>query len=126
MDEVKKSTDLPVPLSSYLRFIEKRESPYYDLISHVILDMEASYVKSDRRDGIIYTINPRQLREEIDEKISSSKLTPINISRTIVALLRGSSLEEDDDWYKTTSAGGRKNYHIKITQPNLSKLQIRL
>jgi hypothetical protein len=123
---------IPIPLSSYLSLIHKKKSPYYDLIRHILIDMEASYNKSGPRDGIIYTINPRQLKEEIDDKMrannffQSKKLTPINISRTILALLYGSSLQKDEDYYTTTSSGGRKNYHIKINMSNLSTLKVNL
>ena len=117
---------IPVPLSSYLSLIHRKESPYYDLIRHILLDMEASYKKSGPRDGIIYTINPRQLKEQIEDKIQSKKLTPINISRTILALLYGSPLQKDEDYYTTTSSGGRKNYHIKINMNNLSNLKVNL
>jgi regulator of PEP synthase PpsR (kinase-PPPase family) len=117
---------IPIPLSSYLNLIQRKESPYYDLIRHIIQDMEKSYRKSGPPHGVIYTINPRQLKEEIDEKIPNKKLTPINISRTILALLYGSELQKDEDYYTTTSSGGRKNYHIKVNMNNLSTLQMNL
>ncbi|MCW4052391.1 MAG: hypothetical protein NWE78_04165 [Candidatus Bathyarchaeota archaeon] len=113
-------------MSSYLNLIQRKESPYYDLVRHIIMDMEKSYRKSGPRRGVIYTINPRQLKEEIEEKIPNKKLTPINISRTILALLYGSELEKDEDYYTTTSSGGRKNYHIKVNMNNLSTLQMNL
>ena len=123
MSEVHK---IPIPIVNYLHLIERKESPYYDLILYLLSDMERSLKKSNLNQGIIYSINPRQLKNEIDEKISSSKLTPINISRTILALLYGSKLKKDEDYYVTTSSGGRRNYHIKITNANLSMLQMRL
>jgi hypothetical protein len=126
LEDRSRAQKIPIPLSSYLSLIHRKESPYYDLIQHILLDMEASYQKSGPTDGIIYTINPRQLKEEIDDKIQSKKLTPINISRTILALLYGSSLQKDEDYYTTTSSGGRKNYHIKINMNNLSTLQMNL
>jgi len=117
---------IPIPIINYLHLIERKESPYYDLILYLISDMERNLKEANLNHGIIYTINPRQLKEEIDEKISSRKLTPINISRTILALLYGSELRKGEDYYATTSSGGRKNYHIKITQSNLSLLRTRL
>jgi len=117
---------IPIPIINYLHLIERKESPYYDLILYLISDMERNLKEANLNHGIIYTINPRQLKEEIDEKISSRKLTPINISRTILALLYGSELRKGEDYYATTSSGGRKNYHIKITQSNLSLLRMRL
>ena len=126
LEDRARAQKIPIPLSSYLSLIHKKKSPYYDVIRHILLDMEASYNKAGPRDGIIYTINPRQLKEQIDEKVQSKKLTPINISRTILALLYGSSLKKDEDYYTTTSSGGRKNYHIKINMRNLSTLQVNL
>jgi hypothetical protein len=123
LEDRTRAQKIPIPLSSYLSLIHRKKSPYYDLVRHILIDMEASYNKSGPRDGIIYTINPRQLKEEIDDKIQSKKLTPINISRTVLALLYGSSLKKDEDYYTTTSSGGRKNYHIKISMSNLSTLK---
>jgi len=122
MSEVRQ---IPIPLSNYLSLIRRKESPYYDLILYILADMEQKR-RSGPHNSIIYTINPRQLKEEIEEKIPSEKLTPINISRTILALLYGSKLRRDEDYYVTTSSGGRKNYHIKVNQKILSALQTRL
>lgn len=117
---------IPIPIINYLHLIERKESPYYDLILYLISDMERNLKKANLNQGIIYTINPRQLKEEIHEKIPGTKLTSINICRTILALLYGSELRKDEDYYATTSSGGRKNYHIKITQSNLSLLRMHL
>jgi hypothetical protein len=116
---------IPIPLSNYLSLIQRKKSPYYDLILYILADMERKH-RSGPGNSIIYTINPRQLKEEIEEKIPSEKLTPINISRTILAFLYGSKLRKDEDYYVTTSSGGRKNYHIKVNQSILSALQTRL
>jgi hypothetical protein len=115
---------IPIPLSNYLSLIEKKKSPYYDLILYILADIERNYKNAPH--CAVYTINPRQLKEEIEEKIPSDKLTTINISRTILALLYGSKLQRDEDYYVTTSSGGRKNYHIKITPNVLSSLQMHL
>jgi len=122
MSEVRQ---IPIPLSNYLSLIQRRKSPYYDLILYILADMERKH-RSGPNSSIIYTINPRQLKEEIEEKIPSEKLTPINISRTILAFLYGSKLRKDEDYYVTTSSGGRKNYHIKVNQSILSALQTHL
>ena len=116
---------IPIPLSNYLSLIEKKQSPYYDLILYILADIERTY-KAAPHNGVIYAINPRQLKEEVDRKIPSDKLTTINISRTILALLLGSKLQKDEDYYVTTSSGGRKNYHIKVTSAVLSSLQMHL
>src|SRR3990170_435891 len=105
-------SELPVPLSNYLHLIRKKKSPYYDLLRYVIADMERRYVVLEYPMDVVYTINPRQLQKEIADKIQSEKLTPMNIVRVILAALHGSKLREDEDYYVTTSAGGRKNYHI--------------
>jgi hypothetical protein len=116
---------IPIPLSNYLSLIEKKKSPYYDLILYILSDMERNY-KHAPHDGMVYTINPRQLKDEIEERIPNDKLTSINISRTILALLYGSKLRKDEDYYVTTSSGGRKNYHIKVDRGILSLLQTHL
>ncbi len=117
--------EVPIPLANYLRLIESKRSPYYDLVEYLIADMEREHKKS-LRNNLIYAINPRRLKEEIDEKIPNEKLTTINISRTILAMLYGSKLEKDEDYYVTTSSGGRKNYHIKVTPNILSSLRTHL
>ena len=122
MSEVRQ---IPIPLINYLNLIEKKKSPYYDLIQYIISDMEKRFQTRDHN-GMIYAINPRRLREEIEHEISSEKLTSINISRTILALLYGSKLKKDKDYYVTTSSGGRKNYHIKVNSSILSSLQMHL
>jgi len=72
---------------------------------------------------VVYTINPRRLREEIEDKIKSEKLTTINICRTILALFYGTKLKEGDDFFVTTSARGRKNYHIRLTPSTITLLK---
>ncbi len=117
---------IPIPLINYLHLIEKKESPYYDLVRYLISDMENKAKNGQLPREVIYTINPRRLKEEIEEQIPSDKLTTINISRTILALLYGSKLQKDEDYYVTTSSGGRKNYHIKVNSTILSNLRMRL
>ncbi len=117
---------IPIPLINYLHLIEKKKSPYYDLVRYLISDMENKAKSGQLPHEVIYTINPRRLKEEIEEQIPSEKLTTINISRTILALLYGSKLQRDEDYYVTTSSGGRKNYHIKVNSTILSNLRMRL
>jgi len=88
--------------------------------------MERDFQAGHPHNAVIYTINPRRLKEEIEEKIPSDKLTTINISRTILALLYGSKLQKDEDYYITTSSGGRKNYHIKVNHNILSMFRMHL
>ncbi|MBS7621701.1 hypothetical protein KEJ32_06290, partial [Candidatus Bathyarchaeota archaeon] len=72
---------------------------------------------------VIYTVNPRMLHEAIEEKVKSEKVTTVNICRTILAVLYGSRLREDKDFYVTTTSGGRKNYHIRVNSRTLNTLK---
>jgi len=117
---------IPIPLINYLNLIERKRSPYYDLIRYLISDIEENYKHRHPHNSIIYTINPRLLKKEIEDEIPSKKLTTINISRTILALFYGSKLQRDEDYYITTSSGGRKNYHIKVNSSILSLLRMQL
>ena len=114
---------IPIPLSNYLNLIDKKQSPYYDLILFILSDIERTYKDAPRND-MVYMINPRQLKEKIAKRIPNNKLTTINISRTVLAFMLGSKLQKDEDYYVTTSSGGRKNYHIKVTSTVLSALQM--
>jgi len=108
--------DIPIPLVNYVYLIKDRRFPYYDIVQHVLKEMEMHYKRSGEQDsGIVYTINPRVLHDEIEKKVKNEKLTTVNICRTILALLLGSSLREEEDFYVTTTSGGRKNYHIKVS-----------
>ena len=117
--------NIPIPLVNYLHLIRRKESPYYDLIQYLITDMEKD-LQVHPHNGMVYSINPRRLKEEIEEQIPNKKLTTINISRTVLALLYGSKLEKNEDYYVTTSSGGRKNYHIKVNRNVLSTLRMHL
>lgn len=116
---------IPIPLSNYLNLIERKKSPYYDLVLYILADMERTFKKGPHA-NVIYSINPRRLKEEMEAEISSEKLTSINIGRTILALLYGSNLRKGEDYYVTTSSGGRRNYHVKVNRSVLSRLQMRL
>jgi len=113
--------DLPIPLANYVRLIMDRKSPYYDVIQFLLKDMEMHYEKRGGSE-VVYAINPRTLHEEIDKKVRNKKLTTVNICRTILALLYGSDLKEEEDFYVTTTSGGRRNYHIKVNPRTLNIL----
>lgn len=121
MDEVR-IRDIPIPLANYVRLIKYRESPYYDVVKHVLKDMEMHYKKAEQHSEIIYTINPRVLQDEIEDKVESEKLTTVNICRTILALVYGSKLRKEEDFYATTTSHGRRNYHIKVTDRTLNSM----
>jgi len=120
MSEVK-NLDIPIPLINYVNLIKNKKSPYYDIAKYLLRDMEMHFLKAGAPE-VVYTINPRQLQREIEEKIRNEKLTTINICRTILALLYGSNLRREEDFYVTTSSRGRRNYHIRITQQTLMSL----
>jgi len=114
--------DIPIPLINYVYLIKYRRSPYYDIVQHVLREMETHYVKAGEVSEVIYTINPRSLQEDIENVIKNEKITTVNICRTILALLYGSRLREEKDFYTTTTSGGRRNYHIRVNPRTLSSL----
>ena len=114
--------DIPIPLVSYIHLIKYRKTPYYDIVQHIMKDMEIHYKKAGDSSGIVYTINPRILHEEIEKKVESEKLTTVNVCRTILALMYGSKLREEDDFYVTTTSRGRRNYHIKVNAHTLNSM----
>ena len=123
MSEVHRLNDeLPIPLSNYVNLIKERRSPYYDIIQYILLDMEHHLEKAGCSE-VIYTINPRRLHREIEDTIKSEKLTTTNICRTILAFFYGTQLKGGEDFFVTTSARGRKNYHVKLTPFTMSLLK---
>ena len=66
---------IPIPLANYFNLIHEKKSPYYDLILYIISDMEREHKRGNSEYGIIYTINPRKLKEEIDDRIPSKKVS---------------------------------------------------
>lgn len=119
MDEIRLG-EIPIPLIDYVRLIILGEPPYSDIVRHVIKEMEFHYQNTGKRE-IVYTINPRILTGEIKLLIqNNTKLTTINVCRTIQALFRGSKLREGEDFYKTTTASGGKNYHIRVNPKTLN------
>jgi len=112
-------SEIPNPICNYVNLIKERKTPYYDVIKHILLEMEHHYLKAGKTE-VIYSINPRKLQEEIEDLIKSEKLTSVNISRTILALFYGTNLKKDEDFYVTTSSRGRKNYHVKLNSQTLN------
>jgi regulator of PEP synthase PpsR (kinase-PPPase family) len=115
-------SDIPIPLVNYIYLIKYHKTPYYDIVQHIMKDMEMHYERTGRGSEVIYTINPRVLQDEIEKKVESKKLTTINICRTILALFYGSELREEDDFYVTTTSRGRRNYHIKVNTRTLNSM----
>ena len=112
--------DIPIPLVNYIHLIKYHKTPYYDIVQHILKDMEMHHERTGRGSETVYTINPRVLQDEIEKKVESEKLTTINICRTILALFYGSELREEDDFYVTTTSRGRRNYHIKVNTHTLN------
>lgn len=115
-------SEIPVPLINYLHLIRKRRSPYYDIVEFLMKDMEMHYVKTGQTSEAVYTINPRILQEEIEKKVNDEKLTTVNVCRTILAMLYGAKLNEERDFFVTTTSSGRRNYHIKVNNRTLSSM----
>ena len=71
-------SDIPIPLVNYIRLIKYHKSPYYEIVQHILKDMEMHYERAGRGSATIYAINPRVLQDEIEKKIkkemSSKKL----------------------------------------------------
>jgi hypothetical protein len=114
--------DIPVPLVNYVQLIRDRRSPYYDIVNHLVKEMEMHYEKMGKISETVYTINPRILQGDIEQIIKNEKLTTVNVCRTILALLYGSRLREEKDFYVTTTSSGRRNYHVKMNNRTLSSL----
>lgn len=114
--------DIPVPLINYIHLIKERKSPYYEIVEHVMKEMEMRYTTSGQGSEGVYTINPRMLQEEIEKKIRDERLTTVNVCRTILALLYGAQLNEERDFFVTTTSSGRRNYHIKVSNRTLNSM----
>lgn len=122
MSEVRMG-EIPIPLVNYVFLIKDRRSPYYDIVQHLLREMEAHYERVGGGSEVIYTINPRILQEDIEEMVRSEKVTTVNICRTILALLYGCKLREGEDFYVTTTSGGRRNYHIRVNNRTLNLMR---
>jgi regulator of PEP synthase PpsR (kinase-PPPase family) len=113
--------DIPIPFVNYVQLIRNHKSPYYDIVSFLLKEMEMHHNKiGEQTSEVVFTINPRVLQEEIEKKVKNEKLTTVNICRTILALLYGSQLSEEKDFYVTTTSGGRRNYHVKVNNETLN------
>jgi hypothetical protein len=113
---------VPIPLVNYVHLIRNRRSPYYDIVTFLLKDMENHYERTGQSSETVYTINPRILQEEIEKVINDDKLTTVNVCRTILALLYGSKLSEERDFYVTTTSSGRRNYHIRVNTKTLGSM----
>ena len=119
MSEIQ-SGNIPIPLVNYVELIKNRRSPYYDVVYFILKDMEMRYKNTEpASSGVVYTINPRILQEEIEKRVQDDKLTTVNVCRTVLALLHGSNLSEEKDYYVTTTSGGRRNYHVNVNNRTL-------
>jgi regulator of PEP synthase PpsR (kinase-PPPase family) len=115
-------SDVPVPLVNYIYLIKNRKRPYYEIVEFLMKDMEMRYYRTGQGSEVVYTINPRILQEEIEKKLEDDKLTTINVCRTILAMLYGAELDQEKDFFVTTTSSGRRNYHIKINNRTLSSM----
>jgi hypothetical protein len=115
-------SDVPVPLVNYIYLIKNRKRPYYEIVEFLMKDMEMRYYRTGQGSEVVYTINPRILQEEIEKKLEDDKLTTINVCRTILAMLYGAELDQEKDFFVTTTSSGRRNYHIKVNNRTLSSM----
>jgi regulator of PEP synthase PpsR (kinase-PPPase family) len=120
MSEMEKS-DIPIPLVNYVELIRRHKSPYYDIVQFLMKEMETHHERGQTSETV-YTINPRILQEEIEKRVSDERVTTVNICRTILALLHGSKLNEEEDFYVTTTSGGRRNYHVRVNVHTLTSM----
>jgi len=113
---------VPIPLLNYVELIRSRRSPYYDIVQLVLKDMEMHYQRTGQDSETVYAINPRILQEEVEKMISDDRLTTVNVCRTILALLYGSALSEENGFYVTTTSNGRRNYYIEVNSRTLTSM----
>ena len=112
--------EIPIPLINYIYLIKDKRSPYYDIARFLLKEMEFHLAK-DGCSEISYVINPRILTDEIELLVqNNTKLTTTNVCRTIQAFCLGSKLKPEEDFYVTTTSGGRRNYHVKVNQRTLN------
>lgn len=119
MSEVR---DIPIPLVNYVNLIRERKSPYYEIVEFLMKDMEMHFYNAGHGAGAVYTINPRVLQEEIEKKVTDDKLTSVNVCRTVMAMLQGAKLNEEKDYFVTTTSSGRRNYHINVNPRTLTQM----
>jgi hypothetical protein len=114
--------EVPIPLINYVHLIKNRKTPYYDIVEFLLKEMEMHYYRTGQGSEVVYTINPRILQEEIEKKMRDEKLTTVNVCRTILAMLYGADLNQERDFYVTTTSSGRRNYHIKVNNRTLTSM----
>lgn len=115
-------SEIPVPLINYIQLIKKRRSPYYEIVEFLLREMEMHLHGTASGSEIVYTINPRILQEEIEKRLRDEKLTTVNVCRTVLAMLYGSRLNEEKDFFVTTTSSGRRNYHIRVNDRTLNSM----
>jgi hypothetical protein len=115
-------SEIPVPLVNYVELIRSRRSPYYDIVQFLLKDMEMHYHRSGQGSETVYVVNPRVLQEEVEKVISDDRLTTVNVCRSILALLYGSDLRKEKDFYVTTTSSGRRNYHINVNKRTMNSM----
>lgn len=120
MTETERPDGIPFPIVSYVNLIRNRRSPYYDIVNHLVKEMEIHYGKMGDVSETVYTINPRMLQADIEKLVKNDKLTTVNVCRTVLALFYGSNLRQEKDFYATTTSSGRTNYHVKVNNKTLS------
>ena len=119
MDEIRLG-EIPIPFRNYVYLIRDRKSPYYDVIRFLSRELQFHYQNAGGKETV-YSINPRLLADQLEllvqEEKAKEKLTTYNVCRTIRAACLTLSLEgklKKDDFYVSTTSGGRANYHLKI------------
>lgn len=113
---------VPIPLANYVNLIRNRRSPYYDIVQYLMKEMEMHHERRGVGSETVYTINPHALQEEIQKVVDDNRLTSVNVCRTILAMVYGSGLAEEKDFYVTTTSSGRRNYHIKVNSRTLNSM----
>jgi len=114
------SSEIPTPIHNYLYLIQGKKPPYYDVVLFIVSEMEKHLSEAEALKEVLYTVNPKRLRREMEKRVKHEKLTTLNISRTILAFIYGNNLKKDSDYYVTTTSGGCKNYHIRVNSNVLS------
>ncbi|MGD0028240.1 MAG: hypothetical protein ABSC91_04785 [Candidatus Bathyarchaeia archaeon] len=114
--------NIPIPLINYVNLIRERKSPYYEIVEFLMKDMEMHFYKTGQGTRAVYTINPRVLQEEIEKKVTDEKLTSVNVCRTVLAMLQGAKLNEEKDYFVTTTSSGRRNYHVNVNARTLTQM----
>ena len=64
-------SDIPIPLVSYIHLIKYHKSPYYDIVQHILKDVEMHYERTGRGSETVYVINSRVLQDEIEKKVKN-------------------------------------------------------